>query len=118
MWIDSDNPDIIVGEGDVGREKDRSNLFFRFAMGWNDELDRIYYVFDRFDDVWDRDAGGVGCCGQDDSIEIGLDSDHSGGWFHAGGAGISGDLSEEEAKALQRRSDPDLALPLAGHHVW
>lgn len=98
VWLDSDDADIIVGEGDVGREKDRSNLFFRFAMGWNDELDRIYYVFDRFDDVWDRDAGGIGCCGQDDSIEIGLDSDHSGGWFHAGGAGIAGDLTEEENK--------------------
>ena len=26
MWIDLDDPDIVVGEGDVGREKDRSNL--------------------------------------------------------------------------------------------
>ena len=65
-------------------------------MGWNDETDRLYYVYDRFDDVWDRDAGGIGCCGQDDSIEIGIDADHSGGWFHAGGAGISGDLSDEK----------------------
>ena len=71
MWIDLDDPDIVVGEGDVGREKDRSNLYFRYAMGWNDELDRLYHVYDRFDDVWDRDAGGIGCCGQDDSIEIG-----------------------------------------------
>jgi len=98
LWITSDDTDIIVSEGDVGREKDRSNIFFRFAMAWNDELDRIYYVFDRFDDVWDRDGGGIGCCGQDDSIEIGMDADHSGGWFHAGGAGISGDLSDEEIK--------------------
>jgi len=98
VWITLDDPDIVVGEGDVGREKDRANLYFRFAMGWNDELNRLYYVFDRFDDVWDRDAGGIGCCGQDDSIEIGIDADHSGGWFHAGGAGIAGDLSEEEVK--------------------
>lgn len=100
VWIDSDNPDLIVGEGDVGRERDRSNLFFRFAMGWNDELDRIYYVYDRFDDVWDRDANpdGLGCCGQDDSIEVGLDADHSGGPFHTAAAGNSGDLTPEEAK--------------------
>ena len=98
MWINLDDPDIVVGEGDVGREKDRSNLYFRYAMGWNDELDRLYHVYDRFDDVWDRDAGGIGCCGQDDSIEIGVDADHSGGWFHAGGAGIAGDLSDEEVK--------------------
>ena len=31
MWINLDDPDIVVGEGDVGREKDRSNLYFRYA---------------------------------------------------------------------------------------
>ena len=39
-----------------------TNLNFRVAVGWNDELDRVYYVYDRFDDIWDRDAGGFGCC--------------------------------------------------------
>ncbi len=96
LWIDLDDPDMVAGEGDVGREKDRSDIYFRFAMGWNDETDRLYYVYDRYDDVWDRDGGGIGCCGQDDSIEIGVDADHAGGWFHSGGAGISGDLTDEE----------------------
>jgi hypothetical protein len=56
LWIDLDDPDMVAGEGDVGREKDRSDIYFRFAMGWNDETDRLYYVYDRYDDVWDRDA--------------------------------------------------------------
>lgn len=33
LWIDLDDADIVVGEGDVGREKDRSNLFFSFRHG-------------------------------------------------------------------------------------
>lgn len=75
LWIDIFQTE--VAEGDIGREIDTANLNFRVAVGWNDELDRVYYVYDRFDDLWDRDAGGFGCCGQDDSIEIFLDADHS-----------------------------------------
>jgi hypothetical protein len=81
VWLDIQNGYFVVAEGDVGRPVDTGNLWFRVALGWNDELDRIYATYDRFDDVWDRDGGGFGCCGQDDSIEISVDADHTGGWF-------------------------------------
>jgi hypothetical protein len=80
LWLEI-NGDLFAVDDGSGKPVDTSDLWFRFAMGWNDELDRIYYVYDRYDNVWDRDAGGVGCCGQDDSIEVGLDADHSGDWF-------------------------------------
>ncbi|MBI2505876.1 MAG: hypothetical protein HYW07_21895 [Candidatus Latescibacteria bacterium] len=80
-WIDIFQTS--VAEGDIGREIDTANLNFRIVMAWNDELDRIYRAYDRFDDVWDRDGGGFGCCGQDDSIEISIDADHSGDFFWA-----------------------------------
>jgi hypothetical protein len=101
LWLDQNNPDIIVGEGDVGRAVDAANLAFRFAASWNDELDRMYFVFDRFDDVWDRDGGGVGCCGQDDSIEISVDADHSGEWFWYNPADFDDD--EEQTKRNRGR---------------
>ncbi len=103
-WIDIFQ--TAVAEGDVGREIDTANLNFRFAMGWNDDLDRLYYVYDRFDDVWDRDAGGFGCCGQDDSIEVGLDADHSGDFFWA----FEG--SDEELKRNRGRQAQ------TGHYRW
>lgn len=96
IWLDQNNPDIIVGEGDIGRAVDSANLAFRFAASWNDELDRMYFVFDRFDDVWDRDGGGFGCCGQDDSIEISVDADHSAGWFYFGGDSFDGDAEQQK----------------------
>ena len=103
-WIDIFQ--TAVAEGDVGRAIDTSNLNFRFAMGWNNELDRIYYVIDRFDDNWDRDGGGFGCCGQDDSQEVGLDADHTGDFFWA----FEG-TDEELARNRGRQAQ-------TGHYRW
>ena len=101
--------DTEVAEGDIGREIDLANLNFRVAVGWNDELNRIYYVYDRFDDVWDRDAGGFGCCGQDDSIEIHLDADHSADRF----AFWTDDFEDADERARENgRSNQ------TGHYRW
>ena len=104
LWVDIFQTS--VAEGDVGREIDTSNLNWRFALGWNDELDRIYMVFDRFDNIWDRDGGGFGCCGQDDSIEVAIDADHSGGTFWA-------TEGTEEELALNRGRQAQTA-----HYRW
>ncbi|MBT6907428.1 MAG: hypothetical protein HOA27_24990, partial [Gemmatimonadetes bacterium] len=74
-----------VVAGEVGAEVDAADLNFRWTQGWNDELDRLYFVQDRFDDLWDRDAGGVGGAGGDDSFEINIDANHGGdvSWFGA-----------------------------------
>lgn len=98
IWVDIYQ--TTVAEGDIGREIDTANLWWRFAMGWNSELDRVYYVFDRFDDIWDRDGGGFGCCGQDDSIEVSVDADHSGGWFWEQNAES---MTEDEIKRTRGR---------------
>ena len=58
----------VVVAGEVGAEVNTADLNFRWTSGWNDELDRLYFVYDRFDDLWDRDAGGVGGAGGDDSF--------------------------------------------------
>ena len=107
LWIDIFQTE--VAEGDIGREIDPANLNFRVAVGWNDELDRVYYVYDRFDDIWDRDAGGFGCCGQDDSIEIFLDSDHSADRF----AFWDGDFEDAEERARNNGRTNQ-----TGHYRW
>jgi hypothetical protein len=106
LWLEI-NPDLFAVDDGSGKPVDTSDLWFRFAMGWNDELDRIYYVFDRFDNNWDRDAGGVGCCGQDDSVEVGLDSDHSGDWFWQ----QEGQSEEEQLRTRGRQAQ-------TGHYRW
>ena len=52
-----------VVAGEVGAELNTADLNYRWTSGWNDELDRLYFVYDRFDDLWDRDAGGIGGAG-------------------------------------------------------
>ena len=64
-----------VVAGEVGAELNTADLNYRWTSGWNDELDRLYFVYDRFDDLWDRDAGGIGGAGGDDSFEINIDAD-------------------------------------------
>ena len=44
-----------VVAGEVGAELNTADLNYRWTSGWNDELDRLYFVYDRFDDLWDRD---------------------------------------------------------------
>ena len=53
----------------------------RFTVAWNDETDRLYFAQHRYDDLFDRDQFYVspGLCGGDDSFEVHVDADHSGG---------------------------------------
>ena len=66
--------------GRYGTEADPADLTMRFAVGWNDETDRLYFAQQRHDDLYDRDsAEPPGICGGDDSVEVTVDADHSGG---------------------------------------
>lgn len=65
--------------GRYGTEADPADLTMRFAIGWNDETDRLYFAQQRHDDLFDRDGDGSGLCGGDDSVEVHVDADHSGG---------------------------------------
>jgi len=98
-----------VVAGEVGAEVDAADLNFRWTQGWNDELDRLYFVQDRFDDLWDRDAGGVGGAGGDDSFEINIDANHGGdvSWFGAD------DFDTEEEVARNRGR-----LNQMSHYRW
>ncbi len=98
-----------VVAGEVGAEVDAADLNFRWTQGWNDELDRLYFVQDRFDDVWDRDGGGIGGAGGDDSFEINIDADHGGdvSWFGAD------DFDTEEEVARNRGR-----LNQMSHYRW
>ena len=83
LWI-TINDGFQATDYDPGRAIDLDNLSFRVAFAWNDDLNRLYMVQERFDDVWDRDAGPSSDDHdviRDDSIEIGMDADHSGGMF-------------------------------------
>ncbi len=82
-------------KGMDGTDNDAADLTIRMAVAWNDEYDRMYFAQDRFDDTWDRDvAEPPGACGGDDSIEIHVDADHSGGLM------VTGD-EETQARSAQ-----------------
>jgi len=98
VWIDpfSEIDGVLLMQavaGEEGREPDSADLNFRFAVGWNDELDRIYLTFDRFDDVWDRDDvdTGTDVGGGDDSFEVHIDADHGGEKMHFSGSDFEDD---------------------------
>ncbi|MCY3738706.1 MAG: hypothetical protein OXG13_20070 [Gemmatimonadaceae bacterium] len=82
--------------GRYGTEADPADLTMRFAVGWNDDTDRLYFAQQRFDDVYDRDRRELPpTCGGDDAVEVHVDADHSGGFFYFRGD----DFCESEPKA-------------------
>ena len=84
-----------------GTEADASDLTIRLAVAWNDDLDRLYFAQERYDDVFDRDmAEPPGICGGDDSIEIHVDADHSGGLI----CYSSDDFPDTEEGRAERRA--------------
>ena len=96
LWLTLSSPDsdgnalfhAVAGghSGMDGTENDAGDLTARLAVAWNDEFDRLYFAQDRFDDVYDRDvAEPPGACGGDDSIEVHVDADHSGGLLYYSG---------------------------------
>ncbi len=77
-WIGLDDT---WGGASAGNEPvlDLADFNFRFAIGWNDEEDRIYFAQEWIDDYFQRsDAFAGGCCAGNDKIEMGIDADHSG----------------------------------------
>ena len=72
--------DYLMEIGGPGTDADPTDLTVRFAVGWNDETDRLYFAQHRFDGLYDRDAQGSGSdiCAED-GIDLLIDADHSGG---------------------------------------
>ena len=76
------SPGIGPAEGNIEREVDVSDLAFRLIVSWNEDRNRLFMMWDRFDNIIDLEvAGGEGCCGQIDTIEFGVDGDNSGGIY-------------------------------------
>jgi hypothetical protein len=77
------DPALIVSEGNTDQVTDLADFSLRFILAWSDRTNRIYGMVDRYDDVIDLEIGtdDSGCCGQLDTMELGLDADHSGGQY-------------------------------------
>ena len=91
--IENDDMSRSMIEALIGADADLSDLAIRCIIGWNDSTNRLYFMIEVFDDVHQADRSDPEALWTDDSWEIILDADHSGGQF----AGFSG-LSEEETK--------------------
>ena len=96
LWVDSND----FGTTQSIAEVNPADFFFRVAVGWNDELERIYFASERFDDVYDRNGDS-----RDDTFEFGWDADHSAGDFWRG------DLTEE-AEIWRNRGSTGAERPL------
>ena len=77
----------------TGAEVDRDDLDVTCMIGWNDSTNRLYFMMKIFDDIHQADRSDPEALWTDDSWEIILDADHSGGQF----AGFTG-LSDKETK--------------------
>jgi hypothetical protein len=66
------NPESGSGGTSADVDPDGSDLAVRLTFGWNDDTERIYMAYDRFDDFWSISR---------DDIELTVDADHSGGAF-------------------------------------
>ena len=71
LWItEQDLNNLLITQIDVtDTEPDASDLAVRFTFGWNDETERIYLAYDRYDDYWSH---------QRDDIELAVDADSLG----------------------------------------
>jgi hypothetical protein len=76
---------IYTGDLDV------SSIAFRWIPTWNEETNRIYYAYERFDDRYQ---------GTNESIETSVDADHSGGNFWS----LEGQTDEEMARTRGRHA--------------
>jgi hypothetical protein len=98
----------LAGLGKGGAGVDLSDLALRSVCGWNDSLNRLYFMAEVFDDLHQIDRPDPQCNWTDDCWEIMIDANHSGGshnWFS--------DLTEEESKRLVNAEAQQniLALP-------
>ena len=87
LWLEGS--DSGSGGNSQEADPDPSDLALRFTFGWNDDTERIYLAYDRFDDYWSH---------QRDDIEITVDADHSGGIYWS----LEGQ-SDEEAQRQRNR---------------
>ncbi len=58
-----------------GNPVDKKNFDVRVKVGWVKDLDRLYFLYEAYDDYWDFDMPGLG----GDMFEVVVDGDLSGG---------------------------------------
>lgn len=93
LWItEQDLNNLLITQLEVtDEEPDGSDLSVRFTFGWNDETERIYLAYDRFDDYWSHSR---------DDIELAVDADHSAGIYWS----TEGQSDEEAARQRNRHA--------------
>jgi len=69
----------LAADDGSGRRPDPKSLDVRVRVGWVKGLNRLYFLYEASDDVWD--FGGVGL--RNDIFELAVDGDRSGGPFIA-----------------------------------
>ena len=113
--ITQDTPGMAVAEGELGRAKDPADLSYRLIVSWEAASNRLYFMWERFDDIIDLEfADGEGCCGQVDSIEIGVDADHSGGLYFAHPSSAFDSAAERDAARGRQAQGPHVQFGVEG----
>ena len=106
------NPESGSGGSSGDVDPDASDLAVRMAFGWNDDTERIYMAYDRFDDFWSMNR---------DDVELAVDADHTGGAYWQ----TEGMTDEEAARFNNSQAQithffhhgalPDMGLPWNWH---
>jgi hypothetical protein len=91
-----------------GMNHDTKNLDVAVRVGWVKGLNRLYFLYEGFDNYWDFAASGL----HNDIFEVVVDGDLSGGPLI--------DIYHRDVwtpEAVGRRSDPDPRVPLVGFRL-
>ena len=91
LWITEQdmNNENFIQSAPTDSDPDASDLAVRFTFGWNDETERLYLAYDRFDDYFSI---------QRDDIELAVDADHSAGYYWS-----TEGMTDEEAQRARGR---------------
>lgn len=67
--------DLLVDDSGRGRQVDRRSLDIKVRVGWVKGINRLYFIYEAYDDYWDFAGPGL----QNDTFEVVVDGDRSGG---------------------------------------
>jgi hypothetical protein len=94
LWITEQ--DVVQSNGapsTYSGDLDVSSIAFRWTIAWNEETNRTYHAFERFDDI---------DLGAHETYEVGMDADHAGGFMWD----TEGMTDEEKQRARGRNAQP------------
>jgi len=115
LWVD---PSFIITADDMedvlgsDTRPDSTDWYVRLYVGWNDSTNMVYWAADVTDDIHEADTPDDRHRYLDDSVELDIDADHSGGNYR------NTEPGGQQAQQLGFHPDPPLGIRMAYHWAY